>query len=271
MAKLWPSRSSMVVVAERSMMDGTVVPETVTALAKSSSLTVGLMDRLMMPELSTVGRNLSCTPKGRHTGTSVHSRRWTGLARHRNFPPARKLAVSPERATRFGSAKRCNSPLVSSAVTRVSILTPLLTTSARMVPNGAPLRRHMAPTSVPLPVGAQMPAGGRLVDSTGGVDHRWCWWSCRPERSPLAGRLSGKTALSGSYATGARSIDADQLTPSCRPASRETSRKRTFSMTCCGEATIMALITLTAFEPLWLPPCTALVDPRTPWTRPAPD
>ena len=49
MAKLWPSRNSTVVVASRLTSEGTVVPEIVTALAKSSSLTEGARRRLMTP------------------------------------------------------------------------------------------------------------------------------------------------------------------------------------------------------------------------------
>src|ERR1700740_3001716 len=54
-AKLWPSRSSIVVTASRLMSDGMVVPEIVTALAKSSSLTSGAIRRLLMPLERTVG------------------------------------------------------------------------------------------------------------------------------------------------------------------------------------------------------------------------
>ena len=63
MAKLWPSLSSTVVVALRNRIDGIVVPEIVTALVKSSSLTSGLIDRLIIPLLRTVGRNRSSIPK----------------------------------------------------------------------------------------------------------------------------------------------------------------------------------------------------------------
>src|SRR5713101_5015972 len=56
MAKLWPSRSSMVVRASRLMSDGIVKPEICTALAKSRSLTAGTRRKLMMPLASTVGK-----------------------------------------------------------------------------------------------------------------------------------------------------------------------------------------------------------------------
>ena len=46
-----------------------------------------------------------------------------------NSPPARKRAKSPDNAIRFGSASRRSTPLVSSAVTRLSIDMPLLSLS----------------------------------------------------------------------------------------------------------------------------------------------
>src|SRR5205823_9653114 len=74
-----------------------------------------------------------------------------------NSPPARKRAESPDNAIRFGSASRRNTPLVSNAVTRLSMDMPLL--SLRMlvsrVPYGvAPLASvAAAPSRGRLPVG----------------------------------------------------------------------------------------------------------------------
>ena len=49
MTKLWPSCSSNSVSALRVLMAGMVVPETVTALAKSRVLTSGATCRWMLP------------------------------------------------------------------------------------------------------------------------------------------------------------------------------------------------------------------------------
>jgi hypothetical protein len=59
MAKLWPSRNSTVVRARRVVRAGIVVPEIVTALAKSSALTSGTSFKLMTPRDRTVGVKLS--------------------------------------------------------------------------------------------------------------------------------------------------------------------------------------------------------------------
>ena len=63
-AKLWPSRSSIVVLVWRLDRAGMSKPEMRTALTKSSSLTDGARRRLMMPLASTVGMNVSSTPNG---------------------------------------------------------------------------------------------------------------------------------------------------------------------------------------------------------------
>ena len=63
-AKLWPSRNSIVVRASRLVSDGTMKPEIWMACVKSSSLTDGARRRLMMPLAKTVGTNVNCTPKG---------------------------------------------------------------------------------------------------------------------------------------------------------------------------------------------------------------
>src|ERR1700683_591304 len=61
-----------------------------------------------------------------------------------------------------------------------------------------------------------------------------------------------------------------RLIPSCRPALRSTSRKRTLSMTCCGAATVMRLTTVhfrpsaTAEEPVKVLAPTTFGTPATP-------
>src|ERR1700704_1965966 len=72
-AKLCPSRNSIVVIASRLISDGTVVPEIVTALEKSSSLTSGAIRRLIKPFWSTVGVNDSRTPNGLNSMVGVTS------------------------------------------------------------------------------------------------------------------------------------------------------------------------------------------------------
>ena len=95
-AKLCPSRNSMVVVAVRRVSAGIVVPEMLTALVKSSALTSGLIDRLITPLVRTVGRNLNSTPKSLNSIVGVAmpipevTAMGTGIC-----PPAWKLAVSP--------------------------------------------------------------------------------------------------------------------------------------------------------------------------------
>ena len=60
--KLWPSRSSSVVEAWRMISGGTEMPATCTGLLLSSSLTSGLITRLIRPSLSTVGVKERPTP-----------------------------------------------------------------------------------------------------------------------------------------------------------------------------------------------------------------
>src|SRR5512132_215465 len=70
-------------------------------------------------------------------------------------PPARKLAVSPESATRFGSARLRAMPFCSSALISTSIVLPPVIMRARAKPNGD------APDSTP--------AAGILVLLVGAV------------------------------------------------------------------------------------------------------
>ena len=63
-AKLWPSRNSIVVRASRLVSDGIAKPEIWMACAKSSSLTDGARRRLMTPPAKTVGTNVNCYAEG---------------------------------------------------------------------------------------------------------------------------------------------------------------------------------------------------------------
>src|SRR5262245_37104060 len=159
--KLWPSRSSTVVRASRLLIDGTLKPDMVTACAKLSSLTDGASRKLMMPLSRTVGVKANCTPNGWYwmvmahpTATAAPDDDWhvgTGYS-----PPARNEAVSPESATRSGSANCRINPLVSKALRITSMLAPLLVRFAIATPKGA------APESnVPTPANIGRP--GALV------------------------------------------------------------------------------------------------------------
>ena len=86
-AKLWPSRNSIVVRASRLVSDGMLKPEIWTAFAKSSSLTDGARRRLMMPPAKTVGTNVSCYAEGLPLdGDDRHAAGTSRLRdRHREF------------------------------------------------------------------------------------------------------------------------------------------------------------------------------------------
>ncbi len=127
MAKLSPSRSSTVVLARRVCRPGTRrLLMTIDALG-SIELTSGATSMLMTPSASTVGVNARLTPNGLN---------WTEMAIPLsppplpcatgigNSPPARKLAVSPDRATSVGSASVVTTPLRSSALSVASMLSP---------------------------------------------------------------------------------------------------------------------------------------------------
>ena len=116
MAKLWPSRSSTVVVARRVIRPGIEKPEMMTDVVLSMALTSGLTTRLMRSLPITVGVKDRLTPNGLNSTVIVvppASVSWaTGTG---NSPPARKLAVSPDRAMRLGSARVLSRPFFSSA------------------------------------------------------------------------------------------------------------------------------------------------------------
>src|SRR5438874_3551883 len=101
-----------------------------TALAKSSSLTDGSTRRLITPRERTVGTKASSTPNFLYSIAMVGKPPALvfGIGTG-NSPPARKRAASPDSAIRFGSARRRSTPLVSKAVTRLSMDRPLLSLS----------------------------------------------------------------------------------------------------------------------------------------------
>ena len=98
----WPEPSSTVVSARRVVSAGTVNPFRVTAPEFDSSLTSGRTRIEMRPSLSTIGVKAKPTPYCLYSIVTAPSAWLTGIG---NSPPARKLAVSPESAVRFGSAR----------------------------------------------------------------------------------------------------------------------------------------------------------------------
>ena len=106
MAKVWPSRSSTVVLARRTVSPGTLMLEVVTEIVGSIWLTSLLTTRLIWSLPRTVGVKARLTPNCLNSMVIVLApialSCATGIG---NSPPARKLAVSPESAIRFGSAR----------------------------------------------------------------------------------------------------------------------------------------------------------------------
>src|SRR5258707_8800901 len=100
-----------------------------------------------------------------------------------NSPPARKDAVSPESATKSGSARRRTRPLVSSAVRVTSRLPPLVARLASATPKGTAAAPEIVGSKVaavwnigrpggPLPVVAPpgpIDTGFPLASTQGGV------------------------------------------------------------------------------------------------------
>src|SRR6266404_2292759 len=116
MAKLWPLASSTVVLARLTVNPGTTCPEMRTLLVKSSWLTSGWTRMLMRLPASSVGVKERPTPKFLNSTVMTVPPPlldWgTGTG---NSPPARKLAVSPDKAVRLGSARTVTSPSVAKA------------------------------------------------------------------------------------------------------------------------------------------------------------
>src|SRR3954451_7653137 len=81
-----------------------------------------------------------------------------------NSPPARKEAVSPESATKSGSARRRMRPFSSSAVRVTSRLPPLVARLASATPKGAATAPEIVGSKVPTALnigrpGAPLPGG----------------------------------------------------------------------------------------------------------------
>ena len=118
--------------------------------------------------------------------------------------------MSPDSATRFGSASVRTRPRCSSALISTSIVVPPAIMRPSMKPNGD------VPESTP----AATSPTGMLVGLVGAVIGRLlAGW-----REPILAVM--------------RLLNTFHCTPSSRPAWREASTKRTSSMTCCGDATV---------------------------------
>src|SRR4051794_28259097 len=108
--KLCPSASSTSVSILRVDSAGIRNPETVTPFAGSMVDTSGFTCSFTVPWPVICGRNDSRIPNSRYwtvTAPAADPPWTTGTG---NSPPARKLASLPFVATRFGSARICNSP-----------------------------------------------------------------------------------------------------------------------------------------------------------------
>ena len=122
----------------------------------------------MMPPAKTVGTNVSCTPKGFHWTVMIGTPPAlpgcaTGTG---NSPPARKEAVSPESATKSGSARRRTRPFVSSADRVTSRLPPLVARLASATPKGA-APEQQSPHSIEYRKARWPTASGRPGAGTG--------------------------------------------------------------------------------------------------------
>src|SRR3954463_9760502 len=81
-------------------------------------------------------------------------------------PPARKLAVSPDIATRFGSASVRATPFCSSALIRTSMVVPPVIRRPNRKPKGEAFDRTPAATS---PIGILVGLVGAVIGSPGTV------------------------------------------------------------------------------------------------------
>ena len=122
--KLWPFFRSIEVCARRTTKLGTVMPFPIETEADlSTDETSGAISSEISPSASTVGVNSSPTPNFLYSTVIWPSSPDTGIG---TSPPARKLALCPERAIRFGSASRRATPRSSSALMATSIVQPLV-------------------------------------------------------------------------------------------------------------------------------------------------
>ena len=130
MAKVSPSRSSTTVLARRVCRPGMRRPLMTIDAEGSIELTSGATTRLMTPSASTVGVKARLTPNGLNSTVILlppppaapPPLPW--LTEIGNSPPARKLAVSPDKATSVGSARVVTRPLFSSASSEATTFAP---------------------------------------------------------------------------------------------------------------------------------------------------
>ena len=158
-AKLWPSRNSIVVRASRLVSDGTVKPEIWYGLRE-----VELAHRRRQTQIDDAvcqdrrherqlhAERLVVDGDDRHAAGAPGCTTGTG-----NSPPARKEAVSPESATKSGSAKRRMRPFVSSAVRVTSRLAPLVARLASATPKGLRTREQSRRSREYRKAGAPLP------------------------------------------------------------------------------------------------------------------
>ena len=204
------------------------MPWMTTVLVKSGSLTDGSIRRLMTPRLRTVGTKANSTPNFLYSIVTVGAPLDVVLGTGMGYsPPARKRAVSPESAVRFGSASRRIRPFCSNAVTSASRLPwPLLMILARMVANGpAAVVSNVPPWLGVVKIGTPPAPGPACVIG---------------DAVPGAPVLKPRVPLP---------LAKNRLTPRSRPALRATSRKRTSSITCCDGAICIALTTASPAMP----------------------
>ena len=160
-----------------------------------------------------------------------------------NSPPARKAAVSPESATRSGSARRRMRPFVSSALRRRSMLAPLLARLASATPKGAaPESKVPTVEKIGMP-GAPLPAG----EPGAGTGFPPASTTSRPRAAPGRRAPPAQRGVTPDPVLTPRFpplFAPNQFTPISRLALRATSRNRTLSMTCCAGATFIAFTIL---------------------------
>ena len=159
MAKLWPSCSSTVVLVRRVIRAGHVVPLT-WRNGRVDLATSGSSSRLIKPVVEHDRREgqADAVFLVLDGGALVGADAGTAIG---NSPPARNEAVSPDCATRFGSARRRARFLVSSALTTTSIGMPASRILEMRVPNGAvPDGRPLPP---PTPMHDAVAAAGRVA------------------------------------------------------------------------------------------------------------
>ena len=119
--KLWPEPSSTVVSARRVVSAGISKPLSVIAPSEVSSDTSGRTRIEMRPPSSTVGVKARLTP---YSLNSIAVPLIPFDAAIGNSPPARKLAVSPDKAVSVGSAKVVTRPLFSLRSMALATFTP---------------------------------------------------------------------------------------------------------------------------------------------------